>query len=902
MGDKVQTRLTFLLLAVLLLVPAVFLSARKEKKTGKADDGQDIVRLIKATSLEQFELYGQQHRKALNATFLHNGTYLVSDTAVWNVDGKTITARGHVKVTQGDTRLTSEKLDYLIDDNLAIFSGVLVQLENKKKNILRTQHLNYDTRDSLAVFSEGASMRDADGQIIESIDGTYDSKSKIFTFSRDVEMFTDSVFVKTAYLVYYSDLEKADFITPIDFWRGDNMLSSRSGWYQRDEGTFFFTKFVHGMNPERELWADSMYVFQATDEILLQGNIQIRDSVRNVITMGDWMLYQDTISTVTLRKNAAIALISDDSGQRDTAYMGADKIVYSTINKDKIPEYIGKKAESRLSGMNVDPVKEYREKAAQAAAEAAAKAAEEKEAREHGYSKSMPGKDRGLEQLPEGGRKGPGDKNPNPEEEAPQQGEATAPADSLTAAPQDSLALAPVDSSKVGFMYASGKVRLFRSDLQVLCDSLEFTDLDSLVRLYGDPYVWNDINRQYTSDSVYVQIRNSRMEKANLMSNAYIITQEDSLLFDQIKSAEVMAYFDTTSALKRFDALGDAVALFYLEENGRIATANKVQSKMLSATLKDGNVQRIFYFDSPKNDAFPVVQLPSEEKKMKGFNWSPQLRPAGREDIVSAPFKESQKSEYANHPKPSFTQTRFYFKGYIERIYEEIDMRKKGIPVPSDIEKAKAKEKARAEAKAKEGIAGQAGNDDAVPGGAVVADSLAAPLSQADSLSVPSSQADSLTVPPSPDVSRKPKAGNPKADKPLNPQAPADSLSSQSDSLSVQPDSLVRDSVVLSPKEIAKKEREEKLRQKREAAELALALKIAERDARWARLDSLDALKAAAKNAKKLEKKRAWTRKQVIRQRKAEEKDRRRLEKYIAQYQRKKEIDERKKKPAAEEQ
>ena len=86
----------------------------------------------------------------------------------------------------------------------------------------------------------GGSMRDKDGQIIESRNGTYDSKIKIFTFENDVNMFTDSIFVKTRRLEYESDLNLARFGAGTNAWQDDNMLSSEKGWYDRNREVFLF--------------------------------------------------------------------------------------------------------------------------------------------------------------------------------------------------------------------------------------------------------------------------------------------------------------------------------------------------------------------------------------------------------------------------------------------------------------------------------------------------------------------------------------------------------------------------------------------------------------------------------------------------------------------------------------
>jgi formate C-acetyltransferase len=77
------------------------------------------------------------------------------------------------------------------------------------------------------------------------------------------------------------------------------------------------------------------------------------------------------------------------------------------------------------------------------------------------------------------------------------------------------------------------------------------------------------------------------MDKASLMSNAFIAIKEDDSHHNQIKGAEMMAYFNDKGALRRFDVLGGANALFYLEENGALASLNSV-AKIRYEDCRDG--------------------------------------------------------------------------------------------------------------------------------------------------------------------------------------------------------------------------------------------------------------------------------------------------------------------------
>ncbi|MDO4827678.1 MAG: hypothetical protein Q4B16_09080, partial [Bacteroidia bacterium] len=417
-------------------------------------------------------------------------------------------------------------------------------------------------------------------------------------------------------------------------------------------------------------------------------------------------------------------------------------------------------------------------------------------------------------------------------------------ADTLQAAdslmlPSDSLAVPEVirtaaDSVKLGFLTGRGHVRVYRSDMQVACDSLEYCDLDSLARLFEDPIVWNDGNRQYTSDSLTVVIRNQRMDRASLMSNAFITIREDSLCFDQIRGAEVMAYFDDSTTLKRFDALGGASALFYLKENDAFATVNKVESKMLSALFVGGELDRIFYFENPKNDAYPTVQLPKEERSLKGFRWDPEKRPTGRKDITDIAIRPSERESYDARPQPRFLYTEKYFPGHIAEMKREL-ARHDSLRQARRISDAALRDSLQLA--------------DSLQ---VISDSILVHLLEvidstclADSLEMEKLMKESLI----------------KTDAPAS--AASDSLSSDSSQ---------------SPTE---RELREKKKAEREAKR---AEREAAKKARWAELDARDAAKTAAKEERARAKQRAATLKLLQANRREEFRDSLRRERYVQKY------------------
>lgn len=661
MGRKNQKRL---ITALFLLAAFTSLSAQNSSQT------DSLVRLENAKSLELIQIQDKDYRKAVQATFLHNGTYLICDTALWNVNEKTINCQGHVQLIQDETILTSDKLDYLIDEDLAQFRGSVVQLANKKNNILRTRDLDYNTKDSLAVFRGGAAMKDEDGQVIESDEGTYSSMQKLFTFNGNVNMFSDSVFVKTNSLEYDSDKDMATFTDAVDFWKDDNMLSAGSGWYDHNKEIFFFRDKVHGLSKEQESWSDTLYFYRKQNDLLMLGSAHVQDTTRNVAALADYIFYKDTLSRVTMKHRAAVAMVTGEDEKKDTVYCGADTLVYHTMKRCDVPEAEVTLAEKRVSDMLEDAVDAYRKRAAQEDLERVQRQIEEAEA--------------SGEILPGMANRRTANTSKKAETPKPEPGKPAV--DTLAAPPADSLLVQPPDTTKVGFLKGRGRVGIFKKDMQVRCDSLRYSDLDSIARFYIDPIIWNETKRQYTADSLFVLVKDKRVDRANLLSNAFITVQESDRFYDQIKGTDVVAFFDEDNALKRFDCLGGTTALFYLKEDEDIATVNVVECKMMSATLTDGEVDRVYYYDSPKNDAYPVVQLPDKDQTLRGFVWRPDDRPKSKEDITTLEVKPSERKFYESKPRAQYKHTSHYFPGYIDNIYKELEEARirRNTPAPAD--------------------------------------------------------------------------------------------------------------------------------------------------------------------------------------------------------------------------
>ena len=720
---------------LLLLLAGGFPLLAQQKKAPK----DSLFRLIQADRAEQYERFGMQYRLVQgHARFLHNDTYLLCDSASWNVDAKFIEAFGNVQLIQNKTMLKSEEMQYWIDESRAQFRGQIVELIDKDGNTLRTDRLTYNTQDSVAVFEYGGALKDKDGGIIEGRKGTYDGKEGLFSFEERTELFLDSIEVKTQSMRYLSEEGKAYFGRNTYVWRGNGFLRADAGWYDRANQMIHFSDHVFMFDPSYDAWSDMLYYNQATGAVDLYQNAQVLDTVNKSVYLGDHLQYLPATDSLSQRGlltgDPAIVYYGENENHVvDTLYARADTFYVYAVPRCDVPKEEVSAAERRLEDMLYDALTakrteeaearekeriekmrqvgklppEWVERQKQAEADSLAAlarldslvtagAVDSLVAAEKSLRASRTAVDSLINAVLHPVIEEPDDKDDTPD--APQAvrdsssvvRDSTAvvpgltgnpadstgvstrnPADSTAVIPGDSTAVnrPPRDTTPIRYVLAWNNVKMYRSDMQAACDSMVFSELDSIARLYGEPVLWNEVRNQLTADEMQLLMKDGTFSRGSMLTNAWIISKQDSVHFNQIKSTEMLGYF-YDSKLYRFDALGGVSAIFYMADEDVITTVNLKESRSLTAALKDGQAQRLLYMESIKSDAYPVGDVEPEKQRLKGFVWRGDERPVSRETITAREVRTSERKQYERMQRPLFRETNKYFDNYMNDLIE----------------------------------------------------------------------------------------------------------------------------------------------------------------------------------------------------------------------------------------
>lgn len=177
------------------------------------------------------------------------------------------------------------------------------------------------------------------------------------------------------------------------------------------------------------------------------------------------------------------------------------------------------------------------------------------------------------------------------------------------------------------------RVKIFKSDLQGMCDSLTYTEKDSVMRFYTEPILWSEEN-QITADFIELYMGKNRADSIKMYNNAFIISCEDSVRFNQIKGKLMTGYF-RNNELYIINVKGNGETIYYAKDEDDIIGVNKAVSTDLVICLQEKKVKRIKFITSPEATFFPLDQVAMEDLILKGFLWQDKHRPRSKMQIFT---------------------------------------------------------------------------------------------------------------------------------------------------------------------------------------------------------------------------------------------------------------------------
>lgn len=196
-------------------------------------------------------------------------------------------------------------------------------------------------------------------------------------------------------------------------------------------------------------------------------------------------------------------------------------------------------------------------------------------------------------------------------------------------------------AGKPMLMQAYKNVKLFRGDMQGVCDSLIYDKVKGEMNMYTDPTLWAQ-NAQLTSDTITIFEKDNRIHRAFLRKNGLVATPVDSTnYYNQVAGTFMNAYFDSTQ-IRRVDIEGNAKTLYFLEdeeENDTVIVVNRqgmnrIYSSNISLGFVDGDIETATYRENPEGIVYPISDIDKKEERVEQFKWNIEKRPLSWQHMI----------------------------------------------------------------------------------------------------------------------------------------------------------------------------------------------------------------------------------------------------------------------------
>ena len=200
------------------------------------------------------------------------------------------------------------------------------------------------------------------------------------------------------------------------------------------------------------------------------------------------------------------------------------------------------------------------------------------------------------------------------------------------------------------------KVRMYRADVQGVCDSLVFSSKDSCLTMYYDPILWNN-NQQLLGEKIMIYMNDSTIDWAHIQNQALSVEQLDSTSYNQVTGKEMKAWFQG-GEMRKVDVIGSVRLVYYpMESDSTLIGMNVSETSLLNMFLENRKMKKMIMSPKSNGTLYPMLQRPPEKMKLDNFGWFDYIRPLDKEDIFEWRGKkagqELKKSNRSAVPLPN---------------------------------------------------------------------------------------------------------------------------------------------------------------------------------------------------------------------------------------------------------
>jgi lipopolysaccharide export system protein LptA len=561
----------------------------------------DTIKLVNAVSLIGIQKAGVPYNTLVGSVVLdQKGTVLTCDSAHLFIETNFVEAFGHVHiVTNNNATVESDYMRYNGNTHLAFLKGSVQIIDGL--NTLHSEDLTYNITTKVATFNNGATLQ-SDNTTVVSNTGTYNGKTKVAYFKGDV-LVTDPKFeIVSKEMKYNTDKKITTFMDESTITIDSTIIYGKKGTYdsKKEEGVFNTRSSVS--NNDQEIIANHLYYNKKTGNQTANGNVEIFDKKDNRRMLCEKVFYNDKTTLMNAEQNVEI----DEYNDGRVVY--AQNVQYNKRNKYMLARtkvLIFDSAQNTILScqkIEYNLGKNYTLATGKP------------------LIRTLIDKDSMYIR-----------------------------ADSFFSAPSNVIdtiknkiitsnivadSTKEIDTKIKRTLLALGHVKMYSDSMQAQCDSMTYSQADSVFRLFKAPILWTG-ESQATGDTIYIITQNNKAKQLEIMVNALIVSYtKDATLYDQISGTHITGFMKN-DALDEMFVDGNAESIYYNKnEKGEYLGQNKSKCAQLRIKMKEKKISRIAFYSEPEGDFIPLTGMADKDKFLPNYVWKENLKIKNKEEII----------------------------------------------------------------------------------------------------------------------------------------------------------------------------------------------------------------------------------------------------------------------------
>lgn len=190
----------------------------------------------------------------------------------------------------------------------------------------------------------------------------------------------------------------------------------------------------------------------------------------------------------------------------------------------------------------------------------------------------------------------------------------------------DTLISHDSDADTAKYLLAFRSIKLTKTDLAGIADSLVYNYSDSSIRLFQDPVMWNQ-KSQISADSMVFFIANEELDRVYMKDKAFAIMTDTLLNFNQMKGRTMTGYFEE-GQIETLEIDGNGESLYFaLEADTLTQGINRILSANIKLTFQEGAIRKANFGIRPDGKFTPVQKLDESLSRLEGFRWRIEEKP-----------------------------------------------------------------------------------------------------------------------------------------------------------------------------------------------------------------------------------------------------------------------------------